>query len=639
VGLLGRRHLADVQRRGHRARGSWAIAASSASSRSGSLALLAADSPYSGARHEAFPVFSGAAFSARAVASAMIARMAAESVDALAVEGREAFERGDAEASRDAFERALAEGESGELLEGLGRALYLQADYPGAIAAHQRVFAAYAAQADALAAARAASLLSWLHINVYGDFAVAGGWLARAEELLQQASEERAEHGWVALLRATRESHGEARAGHLAEALDIGRRLGNADLRFAALAMLGEALVMTGRTEQGMTCFDESLAAACGGEVRDLYVVESVFCGMFLTCERGHDVARAEQWLRAAGELVRRRKLLAVGPLCRAHYGGLLTAAGRWEEAEAELDEAVRVFEGGYAAARVIVLIRLADLRVRQGRFEEAAVLLEGLDQIPDAARPLAALHLARGETALARAVLERRLAMPALVSPWPIATTTPPPPPVAGALLLLLVEVHLAAGTLDEAEEAAERLGNVAEQDPGHYLAACAALARGKVCLALGTGDPKALLAEALSAFSRAQMPVELARARLELAKAFAEDEPELAIAESKQALDAFELRRAARDADAAAALLRSLGASGRSAPKGREPLTGRESEVLELLGHGLSNPQIAERLFISRKTVEHHVGSILGKLGLRNRAEAAAYVAREGIGKPVSK
>jgi DNA-binding NarL/FixJ family response regulator len=60
---------------------------------------------------------------------------------------------------------------------------------------------------------------------------------------------------------------------------------------------------------------------------------------------------------------------------------------------------------------------------------------------------------------------------------------------------------------------------------------------------------------------------------------------------------------------------------------PTALNVLSPREQEVLSLLAKGLSNPAIAGRLFITPKTAEHHVSSILSKLGLHNRAEAAAF------------
>jgi DNA-binding CsgD family transcriptional regulator/Tfp pilus assembly protein PilF len=540
-------------------------------------------------------------------------------------EGLTALRDGDAATARRVLELVVAERESAEALEGLGEALYLEREYAASAARYERAYSAYRREGDTMAAGRAACVVAWIAGSVFGDWAVENGWLGRARTIFEEAGEDRPERGRVLIIGSLSERDPRLRESLLREAVAIGRHFGDPDLEFEALGHLGGPYIMAGRTEEGMALLDEALAGVCAGELKDLSVVDSIFCGFFWACELVNDVPRADQWMRAAADLMARRHVVAA--FCRAHYGGILTAAGRWSQAEVELLQAARHFDQGLSARRAAVIIRLADLRVRQGRLEEAGQLLEGLKHHPDAVRALAALHLARGEAALARDLLERATQGPDDEVPTVGEST------MVGPLLALLVDVHLEAGDVDDAARVAERLDRLAAAQRGPYLRAAAALATGQVRIASGEGDPRAILHDALEGFARAQLPMELARTRLAMARALSERSPEVAIAEAKAALDGFERLEAARHADAAAAVLRSLGAPIRTGPKGVGALTRREAEVLQLIGAGLSNPEIGERLFIARKTVEHHVGSVLSKLGLRNRAEAAAYATRKKI------
>jgi two-component system, NarL family, response regulator LiaR len=67
--------------------------------------------------------------------------------------------------------------------------------------------------------------------------------------------------------------------------------------------------------------------------------------------------------------------------------------------------------------------------------------------------------------------------------------------------------------------------------------------------------------------------------------------------------------------------------------APAERSPLTDREGAVLRLMMDGRSNPEIAAELAISKQTVKNHVSSVLGKLGVENRTQAAAEAVRRGL------
>jgi DNA-binding NarL/FixJ family response regulator len=158
----------------------------------------------------------------------------------------------------------------------------------------------------------------------------------------------------------------------------------------------------------------------------------------------------------------------------------------------------------------------------------------------------------------------------------------------------------------------------------------ALATTARGRIALAEGRADASDLLLDGVNRFAALGARLDAARTRLDLARALSPTSPEVAVDVARHARTELEALGALRDADAASALMRALGAKGRSGPRAAELLTRRETEVLRLLAEGLTNREIAARLFISPKTAEHHVGRLYAKLGVGSRAEAAAYAAR---------
>jgi DNA-binding CsgD family transcriptional regulator/predicted negative regulator of RcsB-dependent stress response len=494
---------------------------------------------------------------------------------------------------------------------------YWQGEYAAAIELRERAYAGFRARGETRYPARIAAYhLAFDYAAVHGNFAAANGWLERGRRLAA-VSGDCADRGWVELACALATDKLAEKERHIAAATDLAQRFGDTDLEFDALAYAGVALVERGHIHEGMRRLDEAAAAAHCGEVKSHTAAGEIYCKMLVACEMVLDVRRAAQWRDAADSLAGRSNVAWASAICRMHYGGILTAAGRWAEAETELGASVRLYDRCYRALRSGAVVRLADLRVRQGRLQEAEQLLVDHEHDAYAVYPSARLHLARGEIEMAATLLRRHLKQRGDDT-------------LSAPVLALLAEVLVAAGRTDEARAVAGRLTAIAEQTPVAFLRAFAEFVAGIV----GDGDEVGAghLEAALAAFADAGLPLEEARTRLELARMLSMGKPGVAIAEARAALAIFDRLGAAPDADAAAHLLRSLGARGRTGPREVGLLSKREQEVLQLLRMGLSNPEIAGRLFISRKTAAHHVSNVLSKLGLRNRAEAAAFAAQAG-------
>jgi DNA-binding CsgD family transcriptional regulator/tetratricopeptide (TPR) repeat protein len=197
------------------------------------------------------------------------------------------------------------------------------------------------------------------------------------------------------------------------------------------------------------------------------------------------------------------------------------------------------------------------------------------------------------------------------------------------------LVRLARAAGELDRAEQATTAIEDLAARNPGVATLAGVALR----CRGLLTDDP-AVLERAVTEYRAGPRPLELALACEDAARTLGAAGR---VGEARplfdDALGLYERLEASWDLARAAAGLRALGIRpGRRGPRQRpksgwDSLTVTEHKVVRLVAEGLSNPEIAERLFISRGTVHTHVSHILTKLGLRSRVELAAETSRRGI------
>ncbi len=518
--------------------------------------------------------------------------------------------------ARDAFAGQLEEQpEDPEALDGLGRALWWLGEYQEGVERRREAYALYRQRGDTLTAANLAAYLAAEH-RIAGEAAAANGWLARAERLLEGAGP-CAERGWLEIEMAKRSAgRPDEQELHARAAADLGRELPDADLEAAALAQLGLARVDAGDVEGGLALLDEAMTTATGGEASDPLAIGDTCCTTLVACDRLADFERAAEWCRTVVDFTGQRGYTPLHLWCRSIYAGVLTATGDWERAERELMWALEGYEERGSKGRVLPLARLAELRVRQGRFGEAEQLLSGHEDHPVALAASVGLAIARGDNKLACALVARRL------------EGAGDDDAVLATVLPACVDARIASGELEGAADAIERMGHLGERLGRENLTALAWWGAARVAAARGEHEQARSLCDgAIDAFERLRMPLEEARARLELARL---DEGELAVLHARGALAGFERLGARHDADAAAALLRSLGGSGRSAPRLEGELTARELEVLDLLAEGLSNQAIADRLFISPKTAEHHVGRILRKLGLRSRAEAAAHAVR---------
>jgi DNA-binding CsgD family transcriptional regulator len=425
------------------------------------------------------------------------------------------------------------------------------------------------------------------------------------------------------------------------------------------LATLGIIQAQRGELEAGLAALRISFDLARQvGSVED--VARAAINHMYLLCTVGRftealEVARSG---RAATDLL--ATPTALTSLLDNNTAAVLIYTGRWQEAGQLLAELVGQ-SSGYAAT--LLQLRQLELAVGHGWEQRAADLAAVLDKLAeDNPRILGPLYACLAEQALfagdlikaAEEVLKGLAALADATLPADEIRLLAAGARVAADLALLPTPAR-PAGLGDQWPQAAttfaDRARAIASLHSGAYyeVAAWGVLVDAERARERGT-DSRTTWRAAAHAWHEVGQPYREAYARLREAEAAVRagrrDQATRALAACEALAGSLpsrpllalaqDLAQRARLTDRSAA---DRTAAGR-APVGeaRFDLTGREQEVLALLARGDSNRQIARALFISERTVAVHVSRILGKLGVRNRTEAATAGARLGLTRPAT-
>jgi DNA-binding CsgD family transcriptional regulator len=497
-------------------------------------------------------------------------------------------------------------------LELYARAAYLVGNDDACVRALERAYHQLLADGDPEQAANAAF---WLAFNLMnrGEMARAGGWLGRVEQLVPPEDSQSPVRGLLLLPTALQQlMGGDARAalGLFEQSHEIGRRSGDRELEALGGLGIGQARIALGEHAAGLAQLDEVMVAVTAGEVSPI-VSGLVYCAVIVACHDTYQVQRAAEWTKAlAGWCGAQPDLLPFRGQCLVHRAQILQFHGAWEDAMEQVRLACRRFsEPSLQPAIGMALYEQGELHRLRGEHAAAADAYSQASRHGHETQPgLALLRLAQGNHDAARAGLLRALDesdggdRPRLLAAW--------------------VVVALETGSVPEAREAAEALGELASRSDSPLLHAMSAEATGSVLLA--EDDPRAALEHLRRAWRLwrdLDAPYPAARVRRMQAEACRRlGDVDAAQMELRAAAEIFEELGARPDLVG----LRRLGSEQHPRPGG---LTQREAQVLRILASGRSNRAIAAELCLSEKTVARHLSNIFTKIGVSSRAAATAY------------